>query len=307
MMNKTLKMAILAIMCVTLVLINFSTPLFSANSSLSGTITDKATGEPLAKVKINVVYIKSRTLSFQLKTDKEGKYYKSGLRNGMFQLNFEKEGYLPTQTSIRLRPAEKKVFDTQLEVLKVKATNESLELVKAAQKLMSAGKYDDAITKITKVIEKEPGSFLLYFNRAVAYEKKGDQDNALKDYEKSLQLKADFILSLASAGKIHAKKGQFENAVKHYKKAFDLGITDTIALYNYGACLVNIGNSSDGKIVFEKLVALDPNYADAYYQLGIIYLGLNDNTKAKESMKKFLELDPKNQNASVATEILKTL
>lgn len=305
------RRSVFGVLVTTVVFISFfsifPTLAFSQNSSLKGVVTEKGTDTPLEKVRVIIASLRTATARYELFTDKKGSFYKGGLQNGMYRVSFEKEGYVPAQSAIRLRAEDQQEITVQLEKMEVKAAKAAFDLVTAAQKLMAAGKYDEAIVKITQAIEKDSGSFILYYNRAVCYENKGDKEKAIVDYQKSLELKPDFLLSLSALGKIVAKKGDFARAVEYYKKAFDLGITDTVALYNYGACLINLGNSSEAKTVFEKLISLDPNYADAFYQLGIIYLGMNDNAKAKEYFKTFLEMDPENENASVAQEILKTL
>jgi tetratricopeptide (TPR) repeat protein len=304
-LHKAFKMTMPVI--AVLFLIVFSSSALSASSSIKGIVTEKGTQTPLAGVKITLESLKTSTVRFELTTDKKGYFYKTGLSHGMYRVSLEKDGYVPSQVAFRLRLNDQYELNVELEVTKAKTSNAAFELVSAARKLMAAGKYDEAIAKVSQAIEKDPESFILYYNRAVGYEKKGDRENAALDYRKSLELKPDFLLSLAALGKIHARKAEFEKAVEYYKKAFDLNITDTAALYNYGACLVNLGGSEEAKAVFEKLISLDDNYADAFYQLGIIYLGLNDNARAIEYLKKFTELDPENENAAVAQEILKTL
>jgi tetratricopeptide (TPR) repeat protein len=301
--NKFFKM--FAVVCLSLVF--FHAPIFSIGGALKGNVKEKGTGKPIEKVKITIVVLKSSSLQYELFTDEKGNYFKTGLENGMYRLNFEKEGYVPIQSSIRLAVDQQYEFNVELEAMQVKSAVSLLDMVSAAKKLMDACKYDEAILKISEVIAKEPTNFILYFNRAVGYEKKGDKGKAIADYSKSLELKPDFLLSLAALGRFFAKDGNYEKAVEYYKKAFDLGIIDPVTIYNYGACLINIGKNDEAKIVFEKLISLDPNYPDAYYQLGIIYVGLSDNAKAKENFLKFLQLDPQNENAPVAKEILNTL
>lgn len=283
-----------------------ASPLFSA-SAIKGTITDKKTGEPLEKVKISIQSLRTAMAQFQVFTDKKGYFYKSGLQNGMYRISLDKDGYVPASTTIRLAVSDQLKFDAPMEPMVQKTAANSFSLVADAKKLLAAGKVDEAITKVTSAIEKDPANFILYFNRAIAYDRKGDGEKAVADYKKSLELKSDFLLSLAALGKYYAKKADFDTAVDYYSKAFKLDISDTMALYNYGACLVNLGKTDEAKTVFEKIIQLDPTYADAYYQLGIIYLGLNNNDKAKEFLKKFVELDPENTNAAVAKEILNTL
>lgn len=303
-MNKNFNPPVILLLFLLFVLIS---PLYSTLGSLKGYIKEKDTDKPLAKVKITLVSLKNTMVHFELETDQKGYFYKTGLQHGMYQVSLDKEGYTPYQQTIRLKVAEQREMDFLLEPLAVTTSETSFGLVNAAQKAMSAGKYDEAVEKVSQAIEKEPGVFILYYNRAVAYEKKGDKDKALLDYQKTLELKPNFLLALSAAGNILAKKNDFPGAVKYYKKAVDMGLTDTLALYNYGACLINLGDNDQAKAVFEKLLELDPNYADAYYQMGIIYLGMSDNAKAKEFLQKFIELDPDNTNSAVAKEILNTL
>ena len=303
-MNKYFNSSVILSLFLLFVLLS---PLYSTMGSLKGYIKKKGTDKPLAKVKITLVSLRNTTVRFELVSDKKGYFYKTGLQNGMYRVSLDKEGYTPYRHTLRIKVAEHREMDFQLEPIEVTTSDTSYGLVNVAKKLLSAGKYDEAIEKVSQAIEKDPGTFILYYNRALAYEKKGDKDKALLDYKMTLELKPDFLLALSAVGNIFAKNSDFPGAVKYYKKAVEQGLTDTLALYNYGACLINLGDNDQAKAIFEKLIDLDPNYADAYYQMGIIYLGLNDNAKAKEFLKKFIQLDPENTNAAVAKEILNTL
>lgn len=312
-MNKNLKPTIIsstlpALILILVTLFYFTTPVLSSSvCSINGYVKDKKTQTPLEKVNVILSAINKAANHFQLETDSNGYFYKTGLQNDVYTVSFAKDGYIPAQTTIRLIIGKQQELQITLEPLEKNENSSSFQLINTAQKLLTQGKYDEAIAKVSEAITTEPANFILYYNRGVAYEKKGDNTNALNDYKKSLELKPDFPLSLTAAGKLTAKNGEFAPAAVYYKKAFTLGITDTIALYNYGACLINLGNNDEAKTVFEKLISLDPNYADAYYQLGIIYLGTGDNARTKELLDKFIALDPQNTNTEVAKEILKSL
>jgi tetratricopeptide (TPR) repeat protein len=303
-MNNNYKPPVIFILFLILLI---SSPLYSILSSLKGFIKEKGTKKPLENVKITLLSLKNTSVRFEMETNDKGYFFLSGLQNGLYSVNYNKEGYTPYQQSIRLKVADNLELDIEMEPIKRKTTQTSYGLVTQAQNAMKEGKYDEAIEKVTKAMEKDPEAFILYYNRALAYEKKGDKEKALLDFKKSLELKPDFVLSISCIGNILAKKSDFNGAVEYYKKAFDLGLDDALALYNYGACLINIGDNEQAEAVFEKIIGMDPEYADAYYQMGIIYLGKNDNAKAKEFLEKFIELDPENSNAAVAKEILGTL
>ncbi|HLP44489.1 MAG TPA: tetratricopeptide repeat protein [Candidatus Deferrimicrobium sp.] len=273
-------------------------------NSIRGTITDSETGQPIPGVKIT---LSNPSVKYETETDDKGFVYKAGLNNGMYELKYEKGGYIPGITNIRLGFSETKDISVQLKAIKEVQQPQKVSLMSKGVELINTGKFPDAINTLTEAITATPTNPLLYYYRGFAYDKSGNPDKALEDYKKSLELDPTFLLSLSEAGKIYAKKKDLNNAVIYYKKAFELGTKDVIALYNYGSCLFNLGNNEEALKVFQKLVEIDPNYPDAYYQLGIIYMGLNDNTKAKENLAKFITMDPENENAAVAKEILGTL
>jgi len=290
-----------------LLFVFINSPLFATFGTIKGKVKKKRSNIALAKVKVTIVAIKNPRLRYKLYTDKKGSFYKSWLPPGMYRVAFDKRGYVPFQSTARLLKAREREFNVRLEPLPVETSALSFELLTRAKRFMAVSNYEEAIDKISRAIENDPGFFILYYKRAIGYEKKGDIENARLDYKKSLELKPDFLLSITALGKMFTEQGDYTQAAAYYKKAFDLGITDPIILYTYGSCLVNLGNIDEAIFVFKKLIALDPYYADAYFQLGIIYLGLNDNAKTIEYMEKFVELDPGNSNASAAKEILKAL
>jgi tetratricopeptide (TPR) repeat protein len=274
-------------------------------NSVKGTVTDSESGEPIPGV---IITLTIGSLNHDIITDEKGFVYKSGLKNGMYQVKYEKEGYLPAISNFRLGISDTRDISVKLKKLKsVEPVKKEKSLATKGAELLNARKYPEAVTVLTEAIEKTPENPLLYYYRGFALDKTGEPEKALADYKKSLELDPEFQLSLGEAGKILAKKGDFEGAVVFYKKAYDLGTSDVLALYNYGNCLIGLGQNDEALKVFEKLLSFDPNYPDAFYQIGIIYLGQNDNAKAKEYLQKFIDMDPENENASVAKEILTTI
>ncbi len=57
-----------------------------------------------------------------------------------------------------------------------------------AAKLIEEGKYDEAVTEATKLVEKTPDSPLPLVDRAAAYELLERYDEAVADYERALLL-----------------------------------------------------------------------------------------------------------------------
>ena len=278
----------------------------TSTGALKGTIKDAKTGEVLSGAKITLVYSPSEALKYKLQTDKKGKFYKSGLRIGVYRATFEKDGYIPVGASIRVKLAATVSVEIELEPLR-EIDIASENFIGKGKKQLDNGKYVEAIEIFTDAISKDSSNPVYHYYRAVAFERNGNTEKAMEDYQRAVELKSDFTLPLSRLGVISAKKGDFERAIEFYDNAVDLGFKDSETFYNYGVCLVNTGRIPKAKSVLERLLILDPEYSDAYYQLGIISIGLGETEKAKELLRKFIEMDPENKNASIAKEILKSL
>ena len=300
-LNKIIRKSLIIILAFSLAALWGQT-----TGAVEGTIRDAKTEEPLQGVKITIVSSVSQTLIYELRSNKKGHFYRSGLSPGIYKATLEKDGYIPLGTSIRVKLSD--TVNVEIKLEKVKSpVSDSVNLIKTGRDLLNAGQYEEAITKLSEAISADPSNPVYYYYRGVAFERSENSDKAVMDYQKAAELKPDFTMPLSRAGVIFAKKGDFEKAVEFYKKATDLGEKDPETFYNYGICLVNIGNSSEAKMVFEQLLTLDPNYSDAYYRLGIVYIGQGETEKAKEFLQKFIELDPENKNVPLAKEILKSL
>jgi tetratricopeptide (TPR) repeat protein len=300
-LNKIIRKSVVIILAFSLAALWGQT-----TGAVKGTIRDAKTEVPLQGVKITIVSSVSQTLIYELRSNKKGHFYRSGLAPGAYKATFEKDGYIPLGTSIKVNLSVTVEVEIKLEPVK-SIVSDSANLIKRGRDLLNAGKYEEAIIKLSESISADPSNPVYYYYRAIAFERSENSEKAVEDYQKAVELKPDFTLPLSRAGIIFAKKGDFEKAVEFYKKATDLGHKDPETFYNYGGCLMNLGKNPEAKVVFEQLLTLDPNYSDAFYQLGIISIGLGETEKAKEFLQKFIEMDPENKSASLAKEILKSL
>ena len=280
--------------------------LAATTGAVEGFVKDEQTGEPILKAKITFVSTKSASIRLVSHSNKKGHFYRGGLTVGLYQITVEKENYIPTQSTVRVPLGDTAEIEIKLKPFKGPPPV-TKKISRKAISLLNEGKYEEAIEKFTGAITEDPENPIFYYYRGAAFEKTGDLDKAMEDYQKSFELKPDFILPTANIGKIYAKKREFEKAIEFYKKAVELGDQDATNYYNYGVCLMNLGKNEQAKEVLGKLISLEENYSDAYYQLGIIYIGLGGSAKAKEFLQKFIDMDPENQNASIAKEILKSL
>jgi tetratricopeptide (TPR) repeat protein len=91
-----------------------------------------------------------------------------------------------------------------------------------------------------------------------------------------------------------AAKGQDEAAIAEWKKALEINPDDPMANNNLGTHLLKRGQLNEAIPYFEKAVSLKPDYADAQNNLGIVLLQKGRAGEAIEHLEKAEEINPRN-------------
>ena len=145
-------------------------------NSIRGTITDSETGQPIPGVKITLI---NPAVKYETVTDNKGFVYKAGLNNGMYEIKYEKEGYIPGISNIRLAISETKDISTQLKAIKEVQQPQKVSLMNKGVELINTGKFPDAINTLTEAITATPTNPLLYYYRGIAYDRSGDSEKGI--------------------------------------------------------------------------------------------------------------------------------
>lgn len=275
-------------------------------NSVKGTISDGKTGQPIADVRITLISTRVQTYRIELASDREGSVYKNGIPIGSYEVQFEKEGYFPARSTIRLSIGDSYDISLKLEPVPDQSAS-GAGLLRSVVELVNAGKFAEASSKAGDGLGKEPANAMLYYYRGYCQEKSANAAAAIMDYGRAVELKPDFALALAGLGKLQARQGEYAKAAGNYKKACELSPNDMDALYNYGICLVNLGENAEARKTFEKVLTIDAAHADACYQLGLVLLGLGDMAKAKECLQSFLTIAPQHKDAATAKAIIDSI
>lgn len=273
---------------------------------IEGVVKNKE-GTPLKGVEIDLIYSKSSSRYFKLKTDSEGKFTQVGLYPGFYQLNINHSGYSPLSREVRIRIAE----TTELEIILEKAEKALERALSDADnhfmkgyKLYDEQKYEEAISEYKQAIEKNPEQWGYFFNLGLAYKKTKDLDAAIEAFKTAVELNPDGISSVKELGEALALAEKFEEAKPYYDKAAEAINDDPVFYYNYGSILNSMGETEKALEAYEQAAAIQEDYADAYYQMGTLYISLNKKEEAIKALEKFLELAPDHEQAPIARQLI---
>src|SRR5712691_564963 len=195
------------------------------------------------------------------------------------------------------------------------------------------GRYDEALSRIDRVIEKEPGNPTLLFERAMFFVDAGKPDRAEAELRKLVEAHPDFydaqrILGRVLLDRSGNDRAKLEEALTHLQAAYranpdDLGTGVTVSQllvasgrvaeaervlatlverapdqrvlnYNYAQVLTKLGRGDESKQYLERAVLLDPTFGPAVLQLVDIYQKENEWTKAAELLQPLIGEDPLN-------------
>ena len=173
---------------------------------------------------------------------------------------------------------------------------------------------------LLKIINKAPNSILAHKLLAISYEKEGKNENAIDEYLRVIDLKADdtkTYFKLANLyeitnkddksiellngllyqkpdcykaslmlGDIYYKKEQFKKAIDVYTEALKYRVNDYELYYNLGMNYIRLNDFSNAEICYKRAAEINTKLYNGYYMLGKLSLLSND---LEEAEKYFIE------------------
>ncbi|MFA6281336.1 MAG: tetratricopeptide repeat protein [Candidatus Omnitrophota bacterium] len=122
---------------------------------------------------------------------------------------------------------------------------------------------------------------LIYNNRGAAYSAKGNYNQAIADYSKTIELNPNFFEAYDNRGIVYIHNGNYSQAILDFTKAIEINHKYANAYYNRAGAYVNINNYDKAISDFSKVIELEPGYcADAYYGRAKAYWAKQEYDKA---------------------------
>ena len=158
-------------------------------------------------------------------------------------------------------------------------------------------KIDEAVRHYTIVINLQPDSHILaraYNNRGNAYDGKGQNDLAFKDYSMAIEANPNDADAYFYRGFIYeSEHNNFGMAIQDYKKAIEIN-PDNADYYAYLAQAYSSAKS-DSELVIEnysKAIELNSHHSYAYINRAQTYMEKGEIDLAIEDLSKVIDLNP---------------
>jgi tetratricopeptide (TPR) repeat protein len=282
---------------------------FAQVSSLEGEVKDE-NGAPLkgALVKIDRKDIKGH---YQVKTDKKGHFFHTGLPLGQYKVTLEVDGKdIDSVDNVRTTLGDPTPvnFNLQESKQRAQALNKAAEsgtLTKEQERGMSA-EQKAALEKGAKEREQALAKNKALndaFNQGMAAMQGKQWDAAIAAFNKANEMDpkqsviwaqlADAYSQSASQKTGADQQAALDKTLESYTKALELKPDDAAMHNNYALALVKAKKIPEAQAELGKAAQLDPTNAGRYfYNLGAVMVNTGQNEAAGEAFKKAIDLDP---------------
>jgi tetratricopeptide (TPR) repeat protein len=102
----------------------------------------------------------------------------------------------------------------------------------------SSGKIDESIKNLEKILTSNPKSSTAFFHLGQAHIRKKDFNNALRCFNRAIELKPDYSEAINARGLIYASQNEIQLALKDIKSALQLNPIS----HKYYESLIQINN-----------------------------------------------------------------
>lgn len=167
-------------------------------------------------------------------------------------------------------------------------------LVRAAQQALERKDYAGAVKALKAALEIDAGSPELWFNLAYAHTGLHENDEAVRAYQQSLQLRPDLFEARLNLGILFLEMKRPQESLEHLARAAALRPANPRAHLYYGRALAQVGQTEEAEKQFAEAARLDPALAAiSSFDLGQLDLAQKHYRDALEAFKKAASLDPK--------------
>jgi tetratricopeptide (TPR) repeat protein len=180
-----------------------------------------------------------------------------------------------------------------------KALKECLEINYANYEALSrmwytvelAGLFDDSVEFHKAIIEKDPYSYLAWYNLANAYYFLGLYEKAIDSYEFTIAINENYDLAHRECGDAYFKLRNYTKAIEYFTRAIEISKPYEDLHYAIGLCFERMKDFGRARLYYRKAINSDPKFHPAFFRIGITYKKEKHWQNALHFFRRALTLD----------------
>lgn len=169
------------------------------------------------------------------------------------------------------------------------------EQIKIGLDLVRQGQLDEGIEYIESALREVPEKADAHFNLGIAYTLKEDMSQAIRSYQRAIEIDQHYGKAFYNLGTLYLKQGDIQEAILKLEQAAKLLLDPMKALWNLYEAYRSDGLFTKALANLQRLIELEPDDASLYNHLGICYVKLGDYAKAIGAWKRSIKLGASSQ------------
>ena len=154
------------------------------------------------------------------------------------------------------------------------------------------GVWKDGESLFNDVVKKYPDNHYGYWLRGNIRYHQGALFDALRDYNKALELNPRYATAYVNRGCVYNMLNDYKDALQDLNRAISMDTTMAEAYNNRGWAYYALGDKKSALPDYNRAILLNPAYAEAYNNRGWAYYELDNRAAAMEDFNKAVESDP---------------
>jgi tetratricopeptide (TPR) repeat protein len=165
-------------------------------------------------------------------------------------------------------------------------------VVERALEYIEDGNYEDAVVEYDRLLEDDPDNVAYLRDRAATQLLRGGYEHAVRDYDHLLEIKKEPDADLYyNRGCAHLAAGRLNEALSDFNKSVELNETWSLAYNNRGVTYARLAQYDKAIEDFSAAVKLEPGNKTAYRNRALAYKKLGEVRKAEADYQLVLQLE----------------
>jgi tetratricopeptide (TPR) repeat protein len=186
------------------------------------------------------------------------------------------------------------MFNSLKNSLRIDPNNfEALERIWSSVELSRM--YESSIQFHQELLDRNPYSFLVWYNLGHAYSFLGEYEDAIDALEYSFLINKNFEIGYLDCAELCVQLKDYKRALSIYEDAYTIFGPDSELLVLIAECHINLGNLLSAKAHLFTALRLDPYNDEVYYYLGKCYAKEESFHHAINAFKKAIQIEKDNE------------
>jgi tetratricopeptide (TPR) repeat protein len=157
--------------------------------------------------------------------------------------------------------------------------------------------WKDEISLWSDAKKKSPNLVRPHNNLGEAYDKRGEYEKAIAEFEAALELNSKYFFALNNLGNIHGKKKNYSKAIGYFERAIEQKADYSPAHYNLARALHLVGKPDAAVLSYREAIRFNPYFEQAFFNLANLLLQRGKPKEAITNFNRFLSMQPDHARA----------